>query len=64
VATIKNGGPTKEILMTRAQDLDISGRSDMTKDELYEQAKATEISGRSSMDKSELVDAIATQEQS
>ncbi|MGB3297364.1 MAG: Rho termination factor N-terminal domain-containing protein [Phormidesmis sp.] len=47
VAKIKKGGPTKAMLTERAQDLDISGRSDMTKDELLEAIeKATDENGR------------------
>jgi len=47
VAKIKNSGPTKEMLMERARDLDISGRSDMNKDELLEAIEdATDENGR------------------
>ncbi|MGR3469143.1 MAG: Rho termination factor N-terminal domain-containing protein [Shimia sp.] len=47
VSHIKENGPTKAILMDRAQDLDISGRSDMTKDELLEAIEdATDENGR------------------
>lgn len=47
VAKIKQSGPTKAMLLERAQDLDISGRSDMTKDELLKAiAKATDENGR------------------
>ncbi len=47
VAHIKAHGPTKEMLMERAQDLDITGRSDMTKDELLDAIEdATDKNGR------------------
>lgn len=47
VARIKDNGPTKEMLMERARDLDISGRSDMNKDELLEAiGEATDENGR------------------
>ena len=47
VAQIKDGGPTKDMLMERARDLDITGRSDMTKDELLEAIEdATDENGR------------------
>lgn len=47
VAQIKDGRPTKDMLMERAQDLDITGRSDMTKDELLEAIEeATDENGR------------------
>ncbi|MGB7404305.1 MAG: hypothetical protein WA906_01315 [Pacificimonas sp.] len=47
VAKIKEDGPTKDMLMTRAQDLDIDGRSDMTKDELLGAIEeATDENGR------------------
>ncbi|CTQ48946.1 Rho termination factor N-terminal domain-containing protein [Jannaschia donghaensis] len=47
VAHIKDNGPTKDMLMERAQDLDISGRSDMTKDELLDAIEnATDENGR------------------
>lgn len=47
VARIKDGGPTKEMLIDRAQDLDISGRSSMNKDELLNAIeKATDENGR------------------
>ncbi|SEW47208.1 Rho termination factor, N-terminal domain [Cognatiyoonia koreensis] len=47
VAQIKDGGPTKDMLMERAQDLDISGRSSMDKDELLEAIEeATDENGR------------------
>ena len=47
VAKIKQGGPTKAMLLERAQDLGISGRSNMTKDELLEAiTKATDKNGR------------------
>ena len=69
VAHIKEHGPTKDMLMTRAQDLDIEGRSSMTKDELlalenktkdelYEMAQERDIDGRSDMTKDELVAAL------
>lgn len=47
VAHIKENGPTKDMLMERAQDLDIEGRSDMTKDDLLDAIKeATDEDGR------------------
>ena len=47
VSHIKNNGPTKEMLMERARDLDIEGRSDMTKEELLEAIEeATDENGR------------------
>lgn len=47
VAKIKKGGPTKAMLVERDQDLDISGRPDMTKDELLKAIeKATDENGR------------------
>ncbi|WGH77406.1 Rho termination factor N-terminal domain-containing protein [Jannaschia ovalis] len=47
VAHIKKDGPTKDMLMERAQDLDIEGRSDMTKDELLDAIEAaTDENGR------------------
>ncbi|MEL6646061.1 MAG: Rho termination factor N-terminal domain-containing protein, partial [Pseudomonadota bacterium] len=47
VSKIKSDGPTKEMLMERAQDLDIEGRSSMTKDELLEAIEdATDENGR------------------
>ena len=47
VSKIKSDGPTKEMLMERAQDLDIEGRSSMTKDELLEAIEdATDEYGR------------------
>ncbi len=47
VAKIKENGPTKEMLMTRAQDLDISGRSSLTKGELLKAIEqATDENGR------------------
>lgn len=47
VARIKKDGPTKDMLMERAQDLDIEGRSDMTKDELLDAIEdATDENGR------------------
>lgn len=36
VAYIEEIGPTKDMLMERAQDLDIDGRSDMTKSVLVD----------------------------
>ena len=39
VAHIKKNGPTKEMLMERAQDLDIEGRSDMPKGDLVNALK-------------------------
>ena len=47
VAAIKDGGPTKDMIYERAQDLDIEGRSDMTKDELLDAIEqATDENGR------------------
>lgn len=47
VAHIKSDGPTKEMLMDRAQDLDIEGRSSMDKDELLDAIReATDENGR------------------
>lgn len=47
VAHIKKNGPTKEMLMDRAQDLDIDGRSSMSKEELLDAIdKATDENGR------------------
>lgn len=47
VSKIKDGGPTKEMLMERARDLNISGRSSMSKDELLEAIEeATDENGR------------------
>lgn len=47
VAAIKQDGPTKDMLMERAQDLEIEGRSDMTKDELLDAIDAaTDENGR------------------
>ncbi|MEL6551798.1 MAG: aspartate-semialdehyde dehydrogenase [Pseudomonadota bacterium] len=47
VSRIKSDGPTKEMLMDRAQDLKIEGRSDMNKDALLEAIdKATDENGR------------------
>lgn len=47
IAEIKDGGPTKDILMERARDLDISGRSSMNKDELLEAIEeSTDENGR------------------
>nr|WP_136251489.1 Rho termination factor N-terminal domain-containing protein [Ningiella ruwaisensis] len=47
VAHIKEHGPTKDMLMERAQDLDIEGRSTMDKDELLEAIEeATDENGR------------------
>ncbi|NNE53738.1 MAG: aspartate-semialdehyde dehydrogenase [Sulfitobacter sp.] len=47
VSHIKENGPTRAMLMERAQDLDITGRSDMTKDELLEAIEeATDANGR------------------
>ena len=47
VAEIKENGPTKEMLMERAQDLDIEGRSTMTKDDLLDAIEnATDENGR------------------
>ncbi len=47
VAHIKKHGPTKEMLMERAQDLDIDGRSSMDKEELLSAIdSATDENGR------------------
>ena len=47
VAYLKKKGPTKDMLMERAQDLDIDGRSSMSKDELLEAIDAaTDENGR------------------
>jgi len=47
VSKIKSDGPTKDMLMERAKDLDIEGRSSMTKDELLEAIEdATDENGR------------------
>lgn len=47
VARIKKDGPTKEMLLERARDLDIEGRSSMTKDELIDAIdEATDENGR------------------
>ena len=47
VAHIKENGPTKKMLMERAQDLDIAGRSSMNKDELLKAIdSATDENGR------------------
>ncbi|MEL6664153.1 MAG: Rho termination factor N-terminal domain-containing protein, partial [Pseudomonadota bacterium] len=47
VSKIKSDGPTKDMLMERAQDLDIEGRSSMTKDELLDAIEdATDENGR------------------
>lgn len=47
VSEIKKDGPTKEMLVVRARDLDIEGRSSMDKDELLEAIdKATDENGR------------------
>ncbi len=47
VATIKKDGPTKDMLMERAQDPDINGRSSMTKEELLDAIEAaTDENGR------------------
>ncbi|MCQ8183885.1 Rho termination factor N-terminal domain-containing protein [Parvularcula maris] len=47
VSKIKDGGPTKEMLMERAEDLEIEGRSSMTKDELLDAIEdATDENGR------------------
>ncbi|MBJ3762282.1 Rho termination factor N-terminal domain-containing protein [Maribius pontilimi] len=55
VSKIKADGPTKDMLMERAQDLDITGRSDMTKDELLDAIdKATDENGRGKGSKASL----------
>ncbi|MEM8577858.1 MAG: Rho termination factor N-terminal domain-containing protein [Pseudomonadota bacterium] len=47
VSHIKANGPTKGMLMERAQDLEIAGRSDMTKDQLLDAIEgATDENGR------------------
>ena len=47
VARIKESGPTKDMAMDRAQDLDIEGRSSMTREELLEAIEeATDENGR------------------
>ncbi len=47
IATIKDGGPTKDMLDERARELDIEGRSSMTKDELLDAIEgATDENGR------------------
>ena len=47
VARIKENGPTKDMLMDRARDLDIEGRSSMNKDELLDAIEeATDENGR------------------
>ncbi|SHG81434.1 Rho termination factor N-terminal domain-containing protein [Marivita hallyeonensis] len=47
VSYIKENGPTKDMLMERAQDLDIEGRSDMDKDDLLQAIEdATDENGR------------------
>jgi hypothetical protein len=46
-AAIRKDGPTRQMLLDRARDLDISGRSDMTKDELLDAIDdATDENGR------------------
>ncbi|MEL6960282.1 MAG: Rho termination factor N-terminal domain-containing protein [Pseudomonadota bacterium] len=55
VAHIKKNGPTKDMLMDRAQDLEIEGRSDMDKDELLKAIEeATDENGRGKGSKSSL----------
>ena len=55
VAHIKQNGPTKDMLMEHAQDLDIEGRSDMTKDELLDAIEnATDENGRGKGSKASL----------
>lgn len=47
VAHIKEKGPTKEMLLDRARDLEIEGRSEMDKEELLDAIdKATDENGR------------------
>ncbi|MEW9920446.1 DUF5872 domain-containing protein [Marimonas sp. MJW-29] len=47
VSHIKENGPTKDMLMERAQDLEIEGRSSMDKDELLQAIEdATDEDGR------------------
>ena len=47
VSYIKENGPTKDMLMDRAQDLDIDGRSSMDKDDLLQAIEdATDENGR------------------
>jgi hypothetical protein len=47
VARIKEDGPTKDMLMERARDLDITGRSSMTKQDLLDAIDAaTDENGR------------------
>jgi hypothetical protein len=47
VSKIKEDGPTKDMLVERARDLDIEGRSDMTKSELLDAIEeATDENGR------------------
>jgi Rho termination factor, N-terminal domain. len=55
VSYIKENGPTEDMLMERAQDLDIDGRSEMDKDELLKAIKeATDENGRGKGSKAEL----------
>ena len=55
VARIKESGPTKDMAMDRAQDLDIAGRSAMTKEELLEAIEeATDENGRGKGSKASL----------
>ncbi len=47
VAEIKDGGPSRDMLVKRARDLDLAGYSDMTKDELLDAiVEATDEHGR------------------
>jgi hypothetical protein len=55
VSKIKKDGPTKDMLMERAQDLEIEGRSSMTKSELLDAIdEATDENGRGKSSRSSL----------